>query len=83
MKSKNSCRDTIENLRQLARSEKPEWDIRLAAALLEGQERHRKASELCEHLWEAKKILIKHAGTMIQAQEQIQRVEPLLEHCSN
>ncbi|OCW59255.1 hypothetical protein AWJ14_09380 [Hoeflea olei] len=76
------CRDKVAHLRDLAKAGSPEWNIRLAAALLEDQELGRRPTERCESLREAAEILEGLQDTMIQAKEQMLRVEGLLPYCS-
>ena len=82
-RSDNVCRDKLQHLRTLAKTGIPEWNIRLAAALLEDQELGRPPSKRCESLHEASRILEGFQDTMIQAKEQMMRVDALLEQCAN
>jgi hypothetical protein len=74
------CRDGVDYLRGMAANGDPEWEIRLAAALLEGQAGTESPGTRCAQLLEAVNIL-KPIIDMQQAQEQMKRIAPRTTDC--
>jgi hypothetical protein len=80
--SGQECKDLPSALRKLAADGDPEWQIRLAASLIEGQSRivgQRRCKEFLEAL-----LLLKPLsdGGMIAAREQFARLAPALPPCT-